>query len=441
MKIFLISFIFVILISCSFDTKSGIWKNDSNIEIKNNDGFSQFEDLNIVNSPFKKEIKIKDGFRFNIPESYSNLEWTDIFYNQYNNSKNFKFSELNQKSFRSGKNTKHKLNNYILYENDNVISTDESGNINVYSLSKKKKILRFNFYKKKFKKNSKILNIIVEKNIIYVSDNLGYLYSFDYYNKKILWAKNFKIPFRSNLKIFKDKLILSNQNNHLYYINKNNGNILKLIPTEETVVKNKFINNISLDNESTFFLNTFGSLYSLDNNKMQINWFINLNQNSNINPSDLFLGNKIVNTKDKIIVSTNYFTYIIDNNTGSILYKKKFSSVIKPLIINNYLFLISKNDFLISFNLNTGKIIYSYDINKKISEFLDTKKKRAEFKNILMLNDKIFIFLKNSYVIVFELNGNIEKIVKLPFKMNSAPILVQDSLIFLDFNNKISVVN
>ncbi len=441
MKILFISFIFVILLSCSFDKKTGIWKNDSNIEIENNDGFSQFEDLIIVNSPFKKEIKIKDGFRFIIPESYSNLEWTDIFYNQYNNSKNFKFSELNRKSFRSGKNTKHKLDDYILYENDNVISTDQSGNINVYSLSNKKEILKFNFYKKKFKKNLKILNIIVEKNVIYVSDNLGYLYSLDYYNKKILWAKNFKIPFRSNLKIFKDKLILSNQNNQLYFVNKNNGDILKLIPTEETIVKNKFINNISLDDESTFFLNTFGSLYSLDNNKMRINWFINLNENSNINPSDLFLGNKLVNTKDKIIVSTNNFTYIIDNNTGSILYKKKFSSLIKPLVINNYLFLISKNDFLISLNLNTGKIIYSFDINKKISEFLNTKKKRAEFKNILMLNGKIFIFLKNSYVIVFELNGNIEKIMKLPFKMNSAPILIQDSLIFFDFNNKISVIN
>ena len=58
-----------------------------------------------------------------------------------------------------------------------------------------------------------------------------------------------------------------------------------------------------------------------------------------------------------------------------------------------------------------------------------------------MLNGKIFIFLKNSYVIVFELNGNIEKIMKLPFKMNSAPILIQDSLIFFDFNNKISVIN
>ena len=58
--------------------------------------------------------------------------------------------------------------------------------------------------------------------------------------KKIIWAKNFKIPFRSNLKIFKDKLILSNQNNELYFINKTSGDILNLIPTEETTIKNDF---------------------------------------------------------------------------------------------------------------------------------------------------------------------------------------------------------
>ena len=50
----------------------------------------------------------------------------------------------------------------------------------------------------------------------------------------------------------------------------------KLIPTEETIVKNKFRNNISANNEFLFFLNTFGSLYSIDNKKMKINWFINL---------------------------------------------------------------------------------------------------------------------------------------------------------------------
>ena len=174
---------------------------------------------------------------------------------------------------------------------------------------------------------------------------------------------------------------------------------------------------------------------------MQINWFINLNESSNLDPSDLFLGNKLVNTKDKIVVTTNYFTYIIDSSTGTILYKKNFSSFVKPLIINNYLFLISKNDLLISLNLNTGKIIFSHDINKKISSFLNTKKKKAEFKNIMMINNKIYIFLVNSYVVVFDLKGKITKIVKLPSKLNSDLILIKDTMIFFDFKNKVSIIN
>ena len=179
----------------------------------------------------------------------------------------------------------------------------------------------------------------------------------NYKEKKILWAKNFKIPFRSNLKIFENKLILSDQNNQLFYINKNNGNILKIIPTEETTVKNEFINNISLNDNSTFFLNTFGSLYSIDNRSMRINWFINLNQASDINPTNLFLGNKLISTNNQIIVTSNYFTYVIDSNTGEIIYKKNFSSKIKPIVIDNYLFLVSKNDFLICFDLVQMKLL------------------------------------------------------------------------------------
>lgn len=441
MKIVLLYLILIFLNNCSFDDKSGIWKSESKSIKEKNEDFSQFKDLSTSRSPFNRELSIKDGFNFILPNPVTNLEWTDVFYNQSNSSKNFKFTDFNNRIFRSKKITKHTIDDYFLYHNENIISTDQAGNLNIFSLVENKKIISFNFYKKKFKKNKKKLNIIVEKNIIYVSDNLGYLYSFDYQKEKVLWAKNLKIPFRSNLKIFQNKLILSNQNNQLYFINKNNGDILKVIPTEETLVKNKFINNISLTNESTFFLNTFGSLYSIDNKKMQINWFLNFNQSSNISPSNLFLGNKLINTKDKIVVSSNFFTYVIDINTGSILFKKNFSSFIKPIIINNYLFLITKNDLIISLNLDNGEIIYSHNINKKISKFLKTKEKKANFKNISMINNQIYIFLQNSYVLVFKVDGKIEKIFKLPSKLNSQPILIEESMMFLDSSNKISIVN
>ena len=100
----------------------------------------------------------------------------------------------------------------------------------------------------------------------------------------MLWAKNYKIPFRSNLKIIDNKLVASNQNNSLYFLDLINGNQIKLIPTEDTLVKNRFINNISLNDTHSLFLNTYGSLYAIDNTNIKINWFINLNQSMSLNP-------------------------------------------------------------------------------------------------------------------------------------------------------------
>ena len=75
----------------------------------------------------------------------------------------------------------------------------------------------------------------------------------------------------------------SDKKNQYDFFDKNNGDILKLIPTEETNVKNQFRNNISTSLKQTFFLNTYGSLYAVNNQTMKISWFINLNQSNNLN--------------------------------------------------------------------------------------------------------------------------------------------------------------
>ena len=192
--------------------------------------------------------------------------------------------------------------------------------------------------------------------------------------------KNVKIPLRSNLKIFNKKLIAADQNNHLYFINIKNGDILKLIPTEETLLKNKFVNNLSLDNETSYFLNTYGSLYSIDNETMRINWVFNLNQSFDLNPSNLFIGSQVINNNNRIIVSTNNMTYIIDAITGRIIFKKNFTSTIKPILVNNYLLSVTKKNLLVMTDVSSGKIIYSYNINQEIADLLNTKKKKFHLK-------------------------------------------------------------
>ena len=94
--------------------------------------------------------------------------------------------------------------------------SDSKGNIGVFSLNENKLIFKYNFYKKKFKKFKKEIKLIVKENIIIAVDNFGYIYSIDYKKNKIIWAKNFLIPFRSNLKIIDDTLFDTNViNNHI----------------------------------------------------------------------------------------------------------------------------------------------------------------------------------------------------------------------------------
>ena len=155
----------------------------------------------------------------------------------------------------------------------------------------------------------------------------------------------------------------------------------------------------------------------------------------------MFNGSQIVNSGGKIITSSSQFLYIIDSNTGSIILKKNFPISINPLIINDILFIVSKKNFLISFDLNKDEIIYSYNINKKIADFLKIKRKNADLKNIMMAEGKLLLFLKNSHILVFNTRGNLEKVNKLPGKMNTFPILIENKILFLDKKNKLTIVN
>ena len=440
-KSFSIALILILLSACSFDNKSGIWKNTNEISKIDNDVFKDFKTLKIKNKIFEDTIQIPSNYKFNISKPVNNSNWNDIFYNKSNNFDHFTYENKNELLFKSKKISSNDIDNFILFKNENIISSDLKGNIIIFSLTKKKVIYKFNFYKKKYKKLKKKLNMIVENNIIYVSDNIGYLYAYDFVTNKVLWAKNYEIPFRSNLKFGQNYLIVANQNNSLFFFNKLDGKLLKLIPTEETLAKNKFINNISLTNDSILFLNTFGSLYSIDKESLNINWFININESQELSLSNIFFGNEIINYNGRIIVSSNQNIYVIDSKTGLILFSKNFSPIIKPLINNDYLFLITKNNLIISINLKNNKIIYSYDINQKIAEFLNTKKKEVKFKSIFIANKEILIFLKNSYVLNFGVRGELKSINKLPTKIKTNPIFIDGSVLYLDQKNRVSIVN
>ena len=440
MKIFLSIILLFLLLNCSFDNKTGIWKNSNQVDVDKRDRFADFEKLYTIEKSFDSIIAPDNNLKISIDPIKSNLKWLDEYYQDSNNLDNFSYKNLNQLIFKSKRLSKHKINNKLFFEDSHVIIADDKGNIIVYSVAKKKIVFKYNFYKKKIKKIKKNLNIIIEKNIIFIGDNLGYLYALNYINGKLLWAKNYKIPFRSNLKILKNTIVLSDINNSLHFINKLNGEKLKSIPTEETILKNNFFNSLASIKDSIFYLNTYGSLYSINNNG-QINWFLNLKQSLDENSSNLFFSNPIALHQDKLIVSSDPYLYIFNSNTGAAISKIAISSIFKPIVSGKNIFLITKDNLLVCLNLDTGSIIYSVEINQEIANYLKTKKKSINIKSMALLNDNLFLFLNNSFLIQFSVEGKVKNIDKLPNKLGSLPIFIKDSIIYLNNKNKLIIIN
>jgi len=125
MKFFYILIIFILSQSCSFDNKTGIWKSDKNITTEDNDIFKEFKTLSSSTTTFDKIIPISESFQFKIVPSSNNFEWKDIFYNKNNNYKNFKYNNLNELIFKSKKITKYKTNKFLLFEDNNLITSDQ----------------------------------------------------------------------------------------------------------------------------------------------------------------------------------------------------------------------------------------------------------------------------------------------------------------------------
>ena len=86
MKYLFFIIILFFLNNCSFDNKTGIWKNDNIVSVndKNSEMLKGFKDFSISENTFKKEIILKDYKRVNVLRPIQNFEWNDVYYNNEN---------------------------------------------------------------------------------------------------------------------------------------------------------------------------------------------------------------------------------------------------------------------------------------------------------------------------------------------------------------------
>jgi len=418
---YIIIFLFFFVNHCSFDNKTGIWKDASQIPIENSDveniennRVSKYEDIFISDKLFDEEKIGKTDFTTTVEQAIKNNSWKDEFLTETNNVSNILYDNNEFLEFKSSK-----LSNFPniyksvfaqlktpLLINNQLISYDHRGKIYVYDLKKRTKIIEYNFYKKAFKKYKKKISLVIKNNTIFAADNLGYIYAIDIRNGSLIWAKNYGIPFRSNIKVADTQIIVANEENTIFSIDISNGNVNWKFDSTKAFLNNDFLNNIVLDtnNKNILFLNTSGELYSINYLKKKINWVLNFKNTSFSTDVSLFLSKPIILKDNNLIVSTSKSLFNYNAASSQKIWSTPISSALKPVATKENIYLISKNKLLICLDMRSGEVIWSKRVLSNLKHGFIKKKtdKVGAIINLGIVNNKINIYTNKGFLFIFD---------------------------------------
>ena len=91
--------ILLFLPHCSFDKKSGIWKNENFIQGSKSNPYKDFKKISSSDEIFEDTIILNKTFSFKLSDA-KNDEWKDFHYNNSNNFVNFDYTNENKIIFK-----------------------------------------------------------------------------------------------------------------------------------------------------------------------------------------------------------------------------------------------------------------------------------------------------------------------------------------------------
>jgi len=430
-KNFCLVIFFIFLIGCSIDNKSGIWSKNKKIKSANQYKDIIFEDNKELSQELNKNIKIylKDKYTLNNKKNY------------YNNNTGIKNYDGNLKQIKKIKFSK--IKNFSKFKPDILFSK----NGNIYFFNSKGTVIKFsknleviwekNIYSKKEKKLNPLLNLAIEKNTLILTDNLSNYYALNILNGDLLWRKTNSAAFNSEIKIADNKIFTVDYDNILKCFSIENGNLLWEYQTENTLIKSTKKTSLVLDENKVIFLNHTGDLNTLDQNGNLI-WQTPTSKSIIYEDSFTNIYSDIVLDNNTIYFSNNkneFFAVSLD--TGSVKWRKKINSSIRPTITKDLIITIADNGFLIILDKKNGKLVRSTNIKTKIKN-----KKWDDLVNngFLVGKNKIYLSTNGKLNIIDLSDGLSKKIVDLDKKFIARPYIYEKSMYILS-NNQIIKYN
>ena len=434
--------IFILLVNCSFDNKTGIWSGSKKEKRRISELEKEQKQTKVVDyiysskSVYSKEISLTKKISISNPRK--NLSWKMSSLNQQNFLGNIYLSGIDN-IFLKKKIGKNKfpmskiISSPLVFEN-NIIFSDNNGTI--FNINQNGEInWKKNIYKKIYKKVYKNLVFSIYQNNIYVADNIGFIYSIGLNNGKLVWIKNHGIPIKSNIKIYKNKIFLINQDNRILCFNTKNGSKIWDIRSVPSFIKlQNFLSSAISKQGDVIAINSSGDLLKVNANNGKIAWSLNTLESTLAHATDFFKSSEIVIIDDNIIFSSKSSIFSYNLNTGYTNWKQEVSSIGAPIIDGKNIFILTDNGYFVIIDKDTGIIISSTNILK----ILKKKKQETKITGFIMGSGKIYSVTSNGYLIVSSpVSGKVEYFKKIGDPVTSTPIINNGKLYILTKNSRI----
>ena len=405
--------------NCSFNENSRIWKDKEN-KLENNKKITKvFSENKSGVKEFNQDLKLDlSSIKIlNKKNDNQNNLGLQSYKGDLRKIGSFKFSKLEELN---------KLDFQPIFLKNGVIFFDKKGSIIKYD-NNQKVIWKKNYYSKSEKKLKPKLNFIVDEQNLLVADSIAKYYSINISTGKLNWSKINEYPFNSNIKKYKDKIFVIDYKNTLRCYNIKDGSECWNLQTEDSFTISNIKYSLIILNGNVIFSNSIGDITAVDIETGLITWQLPTQSSSIINETYNFKTSKLVSDGNSIYFSNNKNQfYSIDLKTGTTNWINEVNSYIKPILVGNLIFTISKEGYLYLIDKNKGNIVRITDL------FLNYKDKKR--KNIypvgFAIGDKN-LFLTNTdgkMIIAGIEDGKIIKIEKVSSGLVSEPFIFNNNL-------------
>ena len=431
---------FIFITNCSLHKNSKFWTKQEIVKEKQEQQEKKINQKNVTEIFNKKENLINE-FNPNLKISLYSKTIDKSFLNNFDNNNgridfNGNLQSVSKYKFSKIKNFHQYDPKISIYGND-IIFFDNKGSILRFN-NDTDLVWKRNNYIKSEKKQNPILFFANNKKTLIVADNISKYYALNINTGEILWSKNNVAPFNSEIKIYKDKFFVIDFENVLRAYSVSNGNEIWNVRTTNLLIRSQKSLSMVIIKDKIYFNNSSGDISSVDIQTGELLWQTPT-QSSLVYGESFFLKTSdIIADKDTIYFSNNKNKFFsLDIRTGTLNWEQKVNSNLRPTLIDNYIFTVSLEGYLIIIEKNSGNIIR---ITDSFKNFKIKKRNKIKPTGFIVGKDNVYLSTNHGRLLILDIEtGKVLDILKIDNAKITRPLILNQNMFIITDNSIIKL--